>query len=1074
ALRAPAVVESAGTACMSSTPVSAAYTVTVCLSAPADGATVSEDLTVSGTVSVIGTNQGIAKTVFFVRGAYLLTDYASPYTFTLSTAKFVDGSATLEVEADMRDGFESAHATVSLTFSNGVTTPPVNTGSFTPKTPAPPSGQPLIIAAAGDGASGEPTATNVTNLIATMDPDMFLYLGDVYENGTPTEFQNWYGTSSTFFGQFKGKTNPNVGNHEYAGGLTAPGYFDYWDNIPNYYSYNDAGWHFIALNSTCTSVGGCNTDSPQYQWLQADLAANQQPCTIAYFHQPLYSVGPRGDNPFMSSIWSLLNTYSVDLVLAAHDHNYQRWLPLDASGNPSPAGITSFVVGTGGHGVQPFSRADSRMAVGFDSLTNGIGALKLALGTGSATYEYVSTTAGLLDSGSLSCTVPDTTPPTAPLNLTATPLSSNRVDLAWSPATDNVQVVGYDISRGGFFLSSISGSKLTFADTSVLESTTYTYTVKARDIAGNVSASSNQATATTATGSSPPVFADDFDSCTLTGWTNVGVICQIQEAHSGAAARATATTATAVWAWHTITTQTNSYTRIRFKVISQGANNLYLMKFRTGTGASIGGLYLGGAGNTLTYRNDVAATTVRSPRTASAAVWHELQVHLVINGASGQIETWLDGTKVPELSKTDNFGSTPYGRVQIADNSGSRLYDLAVDDLVIASQFISSAPPVDTSPPTAPGNASATAVSSNRVNVSWAPSLDDVGVVAYDLFRDAEPLDTVIASSTSYSDSSADPATRYSYTIKARDLAGNTSPASNPASATTPATVPGAPTSLTATAANEQVGLSWTAPASNGGAAISAYKVYRGTTSGGETLLLTLGDVNSYNDAAVTIGTTYFYRVSAVNAAGESGPSNEASASPTTPPPLLTEGFEGGLTGWTVTGPVAIDTLSPHAGTQDARIQCAGAACWAHRAFAGGQTVSDLWLQTWVNVATIDTKSTFLLKLRTAGSGTGVSVVGIYLNNKGRLSFRNDAAGLSVAGSHVVTAGWHRVTVHLIVGTGGRIDMWLDGTSLTELNRTADFGTAAIGRLQIGENSTGRTFDARLDDIVASPIAITP
>ena len=136
-----------------------------------------------------------------------------------------------------------------------------------------------------------------------MNPDLFLYLGDVYEKGSATEFQNWYGSSPTYFGPFRSKTNPVVGNHEYEG-LTAPGYFNYWDNIPHYYSYNAAGWHFIALDST-SQFGQTDPGTAQFNWLQADLASNHQPCTLAYFHHPVFSVGQQGDTPRMNAIWSL-------------------------------------------------------------------------------------------------------------------------------------------------------------------------------------------------------------------------------------------------------------------------------------------------------------------------------------------------------------------------------------------------------------------------------------------------------------------------------------------------------------------------------------------------------------------------------------------------------------------------------------------------------------------------------------------------------------------------------------------------------------------------------------------------
>lgn len=103
-----------------------------------------------------------------------------------------------------------------------------------------------------------------------------------------------------------------------------------------------------------------------------------------------------------------------------------------------------------------------------------------------------------------------------------------------------------------------------------------------------------------------------------------------------------------------------------------------------------------------------------------------------------------------------------------------------------------------------------------------------------------------------------------------------------------PPTVPDAPV-LTATAADRSVRLSWTTPA-NGGAPISGYRLYRGTATGSEVLLKTVGKVNVYDDTTVSNGTRYFYRVSAVNSVGEGALSNEVSALPATVPaaPSLT------------------------------------------------------------------------------------------------------------------------------------------------------------------------------------------
>src|SRR2546426_5430767 len=95
-------------------------------------------------------------------------------------------------------------------------------------------------------------------------------------------------------------------------------------------------------------------------------------------------------------------------------------------------------------------------------------------------------------------------------------------------------------------------------------------------------------------------------------------------------------------------------------------------------------------------------------------------------------------------------------------------------------------------------------------------------------------------------------------------------------------TVPSAPQSLLATGGNAKVTLSWQVPSSNGGSAITYYKIYKSTSSGTEVYLTTRGNVTSYTDLAVTNGNTYFYQVTALNSVGESPRSNEDSATPGT------------------------------------------------------------------------------------------------------------------------------------------------------------------------------------------------
>jgi chitodextrinase len=784
------VPANAGTPCRTS---GSSYTVTVCFTEPADGAALTGVRTVTTTLTVNGTNPGVQKLLYYLGGDYLLTDYSAPYTFTLPTDRFVDGPRKLEVEASMRDGFTTQRSSVDVNFVNGVTEPPINTNTFTPAagtTPAP--GRPFILAAAGDGASGRPDAQAVTDLISSWSPNMFLYLGDVYDRGTATEFSNWYGTPDRFFGRFRGISNPTVGNHEY---LTpnAAGYFGYWDNVPHHFSLNVAGWHIVSLDST-GSFAQTTPGSPQYQWLDQDLGSSSAACTIVFFHHPRWSVGQTadaGDTARITDLWSLFAQRGVDLVLNGHDHNYQRWQPLDAAGKVNPSAPTEIVVGSGGHGIQPFSRTDSRMVTGFDTVAD-FGALKLELNQHGAAYQFINTAGSTRDSGSVRCsgTPADTTVPEAPTNLAATSPAADKVDLTWTSSTDNVGVTGYDIYRNGSFLTT-AGPAPAYTDAIVAGGITYEYLVRARDAAGNVSGPSNTATVTTQ-GTSPPLFTDDFETGNFSKWTsNTGLVTQQEEVFAGSWAARGTTTSAATWAYKILgSTHSELHYRARFKVLSQGSSStVNLLKLRTGTGASILGLFRNTTGK-LGYRNEVTGVSTTSSTTITAGAWHEVQIRVRINGASGESETWFDGVRIASLSKTENFGTTALGRIQLGENSTGRTFDITFDDVAAATSFISGGgPPADTTPPTSPTNLTAEAPTSDRVDLTWTASTDNVGVTAYDIYRN-DALLTSTGPTATYSDTTVASGTTYSYFVKARDAARNVSGPSNSASVTTPGTAP--------------------------------------------------------------------------------------------------------------------------------------------------------------------------------------------------------------------------------------------------------------------------------------------
>ncbi len=385
-----------------------------------------------------------------------------------------------------------------------------------------------VIAAAGDiacdpanskfnGGAGKSDGCRqkyTADLIVGQGYSAVLALGDnQYYCGGYNAFLQSYDKS---WGRVKSITYPAVGNHEYltSGGTDcnsanagANGHFTYFGaaaGLPGqgYYSFDIGAWHLVMLNSSCSQAGGCGATSPQGKWLRADLAAHTNICTLAFWHIPLFSSGGRASSN-SKSFWDALYTADADVVLAGHDHIYERFAPQTPSGAADPVrGIREFVVGTGGSNWTSIASVKPNSEVRND---RSFGILRLTLHPTSYDWQFVPAAGSTFtDSGTTQChgASSDTQAPTTPTDLMASVTGPASVDLSWTASWDNVGVTGYRVLRDGVQVG--SSPSTSFTDTTVAPGTAATYSVTAYDSGGNVSAASSPVSVTTPLDVSPP------------------------------------------------------------------------------------------------------------------------------------------------------------------------------------------------------------------------------------------------------------------------------------------------------------------------------------------------------------------------------------------------------------------------------------------------------------------------------------------------------------------------------------------------------------------------------------------
>jgi acid phosphatase type 7 len=290
----------------------------------------------------------------------------------LGNGTFSFGATSSSTDGAYYDSRESGTDAPQLVVTTGTTTPP------------PPSGDPVLVGAgdiATSGSGDSATAALVNGISGTV----FTTGDNVYDNGTTSEFNSYYQPT---WGAFKARTRPAPGNHDYnTSGAT--GYYGYFGSQAGpsgqgYYSYNLGNWHIVSLNSNISMTAS----SAQVTWLRDDLAANTRPCTLAYWHHPLFTSGANhAPSASTRPLYQALYDADADVVVWGHNHQYERFGPMNPNGVADSArGLRSFVAGMGGadhYGfgtIQPNSQARN---------SDTFGVLKFTLHSTSYDWQFV-------------------------------------------------------------------------------------------------------------------------------------------------------------------------------------------------------------------------------------------------------------------------------------------------------------------------------------------------------------------------------------------------------------------------------------------------------------------------------------------------------------------------------------------------------------------------------------------------------------------------------------------------------------------------------------------------------------
>ena len=492
-------------------------------------------------------------------------------------------------------------------------------------------------------------------------------------------------------------------------------------------------------------------------------------------------------------------------------------------------------------------------------------------------------------------TPPDTTPPTAPSGLTATPASPTQINVSWTASTDNVGVTGYRVERCqgascSNFAQIATPASTTFNDTGLLGSTSYSYRVRATDAANNLSMYSNTASATTA---APTFTAPSNLTATASGSTQINLSWTAAAETGGTISQylvercpgpncsnfaQVGTSATATFGDTGVIGSTSYSYRVR---ATDASNNL------------------GPYSNTASVTTPV--NTPSAPTNLTATASGPVQINLSWTASTetaGTIANYLiERCSVGNCLNFVQVGTSAATTFSDAGLTGSTSYSYrvrAIDTTNVTGPYSNTASATTAAPTfTAPSGLTATPAGPVQINLAWTAATETGGMISQYLIERCTGavcsnfVQVGTSALTAFSNAGLLGSTSYSYRVRATDAANNLSTYSNAASATTASPTFTPPSNLTSmSVGSTQINLAWTAGTETGGT-ITQYLIERCQGSGCSSFTqVATSATSAFNDTGLLAGTTYGYRVRATDTANNFSPySNVASATTTTTPP---------------------------------------------------------------------------------------------------------------------------------------------------------------------------------------------